>query len=141
MKRKLSVAFVLTILLVLLVIGALAAVLLSGKDFVDTVLAPKAAENQSDRWTQAEIQDILRIGNEHGLTLEEETVRRLQQEDRYWKEELMRLYAKLELGFYPGTWSLEDQVWYDQMLVDTGIQGGPPARTPRGERDVPGGGG
>ena len=117
MKKKVSVALVLAIVLALLTIGALAA-LLGSKEFVGNVLAPKAAINASDKWTQEEVQEILRIAEENGIALSDENLARLQSGDGYFKEELMRLFAKVDLGFYPSTWSLEDQAWYDQFLVD-----------------------
>ncbi|HML49621.1 MAG TPA: hypothetical protein PKE04_23035, partial [Clostridia bacterium] len=120
MKKKVSVALVLAIVLALLTIGALAA-LLGSKEFVGNVLAPKAAINASDKWTREEVREILRIAEENGIALSEENLARLQSEDGYFKEELMRLFAKVDLGFYPSTWSLEDQAWYDQLLVDCGL--------------------
>ncbi len=120
-KKKLSLGLILALALTLLVIGALAAVLLAHKEFVDEVLAPKASENASDMWTQEEMNDILRTALENGVTLSEDVIKRLEKADAGYKEEIMRAFVKEELGFYPSTWSIEDQAWYDQLLVDCGL--------------------
>jgi hypothetical protein len=120
MKKKLSVGLVLAIVLMLITVTVLAAALLSGKDFVQEVLHPKAQENQSQSWTEEEVAEILRIAGENGLSLSEEQQARLLDGGGYNKEELMRLFVKLDLGFYPSTWPIEDQAWYDQIQVDIG---------------------
>ena len=126
-KRKLSVGFVITCLLILLAAGALAAVLLGGREFVDQILAPKAAETASDSFTQEEIADILRIAAENGLTLSDEDMYCLNHLDEtgYFKEELMRRFVKTEYGFYPDAWPIEVQHWYEEMLIAAGLQEGP----------------
>ena len=122
MKRsKLSVGFILVIVFSLMAVSALAAVILGGKDFVDQVMAPKAAETQSEKYTRDEVQEILRIAKENNLTLSDDIIETLNRtEDGYWKEELMRLFVKTEYGFYPAAWPIEVQHWYEQMLKTVG---------------------
>ncbi len=121
MKKKVSLGLVLALALTLIVIGALAAVILTNKDFVNNVLSPKALENTSDSWSQQEMDDILRTADS-GVALDREALKRIQGKGAQYKEEVMRLFAKAQLGFYPSTWSIEDQAWYDQMLVDSGLK-------------------
>ena len=33
----------------------------------------------------------------------------------------MRVFAKNDLGLYPASWSIEDQAWYDALLVECGL--------------------
>ncbi len=120
-KKKLSMGLILALTLMLIVIGALAAVILTHKEFVDQVLSPKASESTSESWTQEEMDQILRIAKENGVTLDEEVLAHLKSRGINYKEEVMRLFAKEELGFYPSTWSIEDQAWYNQMLVKSGL--------------------
>ena len=120
-KKKLSVGLVFMIVMILVVVTALAAVLLSGKAFVQDVLGPKAQENQSQSWTEEEVAEILRIAGENGLFLSDAQQAQLLEGGGYYKEELMRLFVKLDLGFHLTTWSIEDQAWYSQMLVDIGL--------------------
>ncbi|MBQ6257079.1 MAG: hypothetical protein IJJ60_10865, partial [Clostridia bacterium] len=77
MRRKLSVGFVLAVILCTLAAGALAAVLLGGKDFVDQIMAPKARETSSQNFTKEEIAEILRIAEENSLTLSDVDMYRL----------------------------------------------------------------
>ena len=126
MRRKLSVGFVLAVILCTLAAGALAAVLLGGKDFVDQIMAPKAAQTDSDSFTKEEIEEILRIAAENHLSLSDEDMYRLNHLDKtgYFKEELMRLFVKTEYGFYPSAWPIEVQRWYEQMLEACGLDYG-----------------
>jgi len=120
-KKKLSVGLVLAFVLLLIALGAAAAVILSGKEFAGEVLAPMSVENASARWTPGELDEILRIASENGIALPDDVLLRLQQEDGTYKEELMRVFVKLDLGFYPATWPIEDQAWYDALLVECGL--------------------
>lgn len=120
-KRRVSLALILAIVLILVAVTAVATVLLGGREFVQEVMQPKAQENDSDRWSEEDVQEILRIAQENGLSLDEAQQARLLSMGGYYKEELMRLFMKLDLGKYPSTWSIEDQAWYGQMLVDIGM--------------------
>ncbi len=122
-KRKFSVGLALACVLALLAVTALAAVLLGGKDFVDQIMAPKAAENASDSFSQEEIAEILRIATENNLVLSDEDMYRLNHLDEtgYFKEELMRRFVKTEYGFYPDAWPIEVQHWYEEMLEACGL--------------------
>lgn len=119
---KFSVALVICMVTLLVAIGALAAVLLGGKDFTQTVVSPIASQSDSDVFTPEEIDRILRFAADNNITLDQEWMDTLNRGEGYYKEELMRALVKTELGFYPGQWSLEDQNWYDQMLVDCGLK-------------------
>lgn len=126
-KREFSVGLALACVLALLAVTALAAVLLGGKDFVDQIMAPKAAETDSFNFTKEEIAEILRIAAENNLTLSDEDMYRLNHLDEsgYDKEELMRRFVKTEYGFYPDAWPIEVQHWYEQMLKAAGLDKGP----------------
>lgn len=117
-RRIWSMGLALALALMLLAAGAVAAVLLGGKAFVNDVMAPLAGETESQSFTEEEIARILSLAAENGVTLPDSLLEKLNaQEDGYDKEELMRAFAKTELGFYPGSWSIEDQAWYGQLLV------------------------
>ncbi len=120
-KRKVSMALVMAMLLILAAVTAVAAALLSGREFVQEVMQPKAQESLSAQWSETEVQELLRIAGENGLTLSESQQALLLARGGYDKEELMRLFVKLDLGQDPGTWSIEDQAWYGQMLMDIGL--------------------
>lgn len=137
MKRKLSVGLVLAMVLALLAVGALAATLLGGKAFVDEFLAPKALDTQSDMFTAEELSEIMALAAEKGVELPEDMLNKLKhaeaRERGYYKESLLRAVAKTELGFYPSTWTIEDQAWFAQLLIACGLNEYANAVLPEGD--------
>lgn len=123
MKKKLSVSMAIALALLLVTVAAVAAVLLSGKDVVDQVIAPKAMENQDEMFTQAEVDEILAFANKQGITLEPRLMQMLSRREGYYKSELAMLFAKEALGFYPGTWDVADQHWFGEFRVKIGSIG------------------
>lgn len=122
MKRKLSVGLVFALILMLLAVSALAAVILGGKDFVDQVMAPMAkVDIQSDRFTEEEVKFILDEAEKYGIHLPDHVVARLKGHGTWeYKDELMRLFVKTEYGFYPSSWPLEVQHWYEVTMEACG---------------------
>ena len=121
MKRKLTLGMIIALTLLLIALGALAAVILTQKEFVDQVLSPKASQSTSDSFTQREMEDILRLAEENGVIIPERVLTDIKRMAVHYKEETMRLFAKAELGFYPSTWSIEDQAWYNRILLESGL--------------------
>lgn len=119
-KKKLSIALVVFALLACLAAGAIAAAL-GGVSFVQEVLAPRASQDGSERFSREEMAEILEAAKENGIELPEDALAYLERSDGEYKEELMRLFVKTDLGFYPSTWSIEAQAWYDQLLIDCGL--------------------
>ncbi|MGI6725465.1 MAG: PepSY domain-containing protein [Christensenellales bacterium] len=115
MKRKMSLALAVTLALLLVAAVALAAVILGGKDVVDQFITPLARKNDSQRFTKEEVDEVLAFAREHGIELDEISLRSIQEEGSYFKEELAMLFAKKELGFYPGAWSIADQYWFGEF--------------------------
>lgn len=125
MKSKLSVGFVLTVVLCLLAVSALAAALLSGGQFAEQIMVPKAKDTASEYYTPTEIDEILRIAKENGLRLDPEDEAYIRNMEKgYYKEELIRLFAKMEYGPQPAAWPLEVQRWYEEMLDACGLGDG-----------------
>lgn len=117
MKKKLSVSMAIALALLLVTAVAVAAVLLGGKDVVDKLIVPKAMENQEEMFTQAEVDEIIAIARKQGVELSPEYARNLSRGEGYFKEELAMLFAKQQLGFYPGTWDVADQHWFGEFRV------------------------
>ena len=115
MKRKMSLALAVTLTLLLAAAAALAAVILGGKDVVDQFITPLAQKNDSQFFTKEEVDEVLAFAREHGIELDEIHLRSIQEEGSYFKEELAMLFAKKELGFYPGAWSIADQYWFGEF--------------------------
>lgn len=121
---RLSFGLIAVLVLILVTVGAVAAVLLGGKAFTKDVVAPIAMQTDSERFSAQEVKEILRLADENGIPVPQYLRERWEKWGGEYKEELMRALVKTELGFYPGSWSLEDQNWYSQMLVECGLADG-----------------
>lgn len=51
----------------------------------------------------------------------DEILSKFETEDLVFKETLMRLFMKMELGDSPASWPVEDQAWYDELLFSYGL--------------------
>ncbi len=121
MKKKLSATLVLAVVLTVITLSALAAVLFGGKQFVEQDLAPLAQNSDSDKFTAEELDMIVKMAEEKGITIDSTVRRQLESATGTYKEELMRAFVKTELGFYPAQWSIEDQNWYDGLMYTLGL--------------------
>ena len=120
-NKKVSLALVFVLILLLTGTVAVAAVLLSGKDFVDQFLAPMSQKTEDAQWTDEELDQILSLAEDNGVEITEDIRAALKSSDPVYKEELLRLFMKIDLGFYPATWPLEEQAWYNELLVKYGL--------------------
>lgn len=120
-RKKMTVSLVLAIGLILISITALAVALFSGKDMVEQYMAPMAEETGHALWTDDELSMILEIAAEHDMALSEDLIAKLQGTSPVYKEELMRLFMKLDLGEYPAAWPLAEQAWFDELLFACGL--------------------
>ncbi len=121
-KKKLSFILVLVIVLILITVTALAISLLSGKRFIEDTLAPQSTISDEKVWTPEEIEEIRRQIKEQGIVITPEIETKLMTINPVYKEELMRSFMKMDLGYYPASWPLEEQAWYDELLVELGLK-------------------
>lgn len=106
----------------LFTVTAVAAVLLSGKDFVDHFLAHLSQQTADAQWTDEELERILSLAEENGAKITEDIRSTLESSDPVYKEELLRLFTKIDRGYSLAAWPLEEQVWYDELLVNYGLK-------------------
>lgn len=133
-KRKIPISLILAAVLALLAVTALAATLLGSKDFVSNVVAPKAKDTDSAMFTREECLEIIAQARELGITLPDDLLHRMQKsEEGYYKDEILRAIAKIDLGKYPSTWSIEDQYWLGQLLQEAGVNKYNDLRLPEGD--------
>ena len=66
-KRKLSIVLVLTIVMVLVALGALAAVLLSMRDMVEQEVVPLANQTAGESLTAIDTNRVLELAEENGI--------------------------------------------------------------------------
>lgn len=122
MKRKLSAALVLALVLCLLAAGAVAAVLLSSQELVEREVLPMALENDRSAaplmFTNEELQRIAALAQEHGITLGENTLLSLENGLELPEREVVRELAYESFGPEPMFWTLEEQYWFHQVMVE-----------------------
>ena len=121
-KKKMSTGLFFAVILMLVTVTAVAAILLSGKDFVNLFLAPMSSQTEADVWNEEELNQILVLAEENGLKINDDIRSALASSASIYKEELMRMFMKIDLGFYPATWPLEEQASYDELLVKYGLK-------------------
>lgn len=121
MRRKISIGLVVVVFLILT--GAVAlAVYWSARDFVQQVIAPLSQNTDQSTWTSEEVERVIQLAQENGIEVSPEMREGLHKDASVFKEELMRQFVKLDYGFYPASWPVEEQAWYDELLVEYGLK-------------------
>lgn len=121
-KKRFSMGFVLVVVLMLLAVTALAVALLSGKQAVEEILVPIATQSQEEVWTHDELDMISRQLADQGFTVTDDIQQKLSATDPIYKEHLLRLFMKMDYGEILASWPLEEQAWYDELLVELGLK-------------------
>lgn len=117
-KKKLSLALVLTIVLVLLSAAALAAVLLGGREVVDKIIEPMAMKKTDTLlFTSEEVEEIIKKAEEHGVILKEDVLNKIRKSGSYYKEELAMAFSREAFGGNFYTWDVADQLWFEQFWM------------------------
>ena len=127
-KRKLTVGLVFAMVLVLMTAAAVAAILLTRKEIVEQVAVPLAVENDGElgvksSYSAEELAELVRTLNENGITLEENStiMQALKTGEEFYEEEAIMEICKQAFGGNLGTWTLEEQDWFNKMMADIGF--------------------
>ena len=83
------------------------------------MIVPATIRQESDRFTQEEADEIIRIARENGIELTQPMLDGL---SSMYKETWILQFMKLDYGFYPAAWPLEEQAWLDAQLVSCGLR-------------------
>ena len=121
-RKKVSLGLVIALILMLLAATAVALVAWNGKDMVHRVLAPMVQDTSDETWSAEEINMILQMADKNGIELPKGIEGRIRQSNPVYKEELMRLLMKADYGESPALWPIEEQAWYDELLVQVGLR-------------------
>ncbi len=125
-KKRLSVGLVLTIVLVLIAVSALAVALLSAREIVEKEVLPMATGNDAgglnEDFTYEELQKIVKLAEENGIALEGNIKERLEAGQGYYEQETIMALAKSEFGPYPAGWTLEQQYWFEEVMIAIGFK-------------------
>ena len=128
-KKKLSTGLVLAIVLVLLVAASVAVTLLTHQEVLEQVAVPLAVENDAgagvnESFDAEQLAELVRSLNENGITLEENNriMQALQNGQGYYEEEVIMEICRQAFGGYFYTWTLEEQDWFERLMVKIGFR-------------------
>lgn len=103
-RRRLTAGWVLALALMLLAVGAVAAVLLTHTEIIERFAVPMALENDAgavnESYSHEELAEIIAVLSENGITLEEDTqiMRALESGQGYWEEETLMAICREAFG-------------------------------------------
>lgn len=128
-KRKLTTGLVLTIVLVLATLTAVAVGLLTGTQIIEQFAVPMALQNDSEDFRQEsfdneELAQLVQVLEENGITLEEDSdvLKALKNGQSYWEEETLMEICRLAFDGLFYEWSVEEKHWFDEMTVKIGFK-------------------
>lgn len=128
MRKKISVALVIALVVMALAAGAVAATLLNLFDLVEQEVVPLAKQNDetvkvNEQFTPEELAHIVQVAEENGITLgENSSIRKaLEKGESYWEEETIMELCKQAWGFYPSRWTIAQQHWWGETMVAIGF--------------------
>lgn len=140
-RRKLTAGWALALALMLLAVGAAAAVLLTHTEIVERFAVPMALENDAgavnESYSHEELAEIIAVLSENGITLDEDAriMQAMENGQGYWEEETLMAICREAFGGVFYTWSIEEKHWFETMTVRIGFKKRNPYRVP-GEGDM-----
>ena len=127
MKKKLSAGLILAIVLVLSAAAALAAAPLSFREILEQAAVPLATGNDTGAaanpvFSAGELAELVRSLEENGITLDanNQVTRTLERGRGEFEEEALMEICREAFGGNFYTWTLEEQDWYQQLMVKIG---------------------
>ena len=121
MFQPLKRGLILALTLALLLTGAAAGEASDAKAFLERVLLPAAMVNASEQFTPEELQAIKLQAGELGYPLTETLAQHLDSPFGAYKVDILRAAMADSMGMERTTWPLEDQIWFEDMLVKAGL--------------------
>ena len=118
------IAIVLTVVLLMMAVTALAIALLSMRNIVEDYAVPIGQETDFSRFTASETELLLQLAEENGIEFSSDvqayadSVR--ENGDGYFKDELIYNLAQTEFGRDMRQWSQDEQQWFSAALQATG---------------------
>ena len=136
-KKKFSAGLILAIIMILIAAVALAVTLLTHQEIVEQVAVPLAVDNDAgvgvnNTYNAEELAELVRSLNENGITLEENNriMQALQNGQGYYEEETIMEICRQAFGGNYYTWTLEQQDWYEKLMVQIGFHESHQTRMP-----------
>jgi hypothetical protein len=129
-KKRLSVAMVLAIVMLLVAATALAVALLSPKEIVEQVAVPMAQENDEgevlqEYYSHEQLAKLIQALGENGFTLDENTtiMQAFRSGQGYCEEEALYEICREAFGSNFDAWSIEQKYWYETISAEIGFSG------------------
>lgn len=127
-KKKISVGFVLLMIIVMSAAAALAWTI--SHQYFEDVARLQSASGYYDQWCLEDKQTMVALMQKHGLITEAEASALVTEEaidafmtERYGADDALGLWSMLETELGPiQDWSLEDKAWYSEMQIASGLQ-------------------
>lgn len=121
MKKRLSLGLVLVIALVLLVAGAVAAVLLTPQQVVEEDIIPMAQNNDgvlnNPNFSHEELLQVLDILKEQGITISDAHIAKaLENNEGYYEDEVIMAICREAFGGLYAYWTVEQRHWFGEMM-------------------------
>ena len=144
-KKKISAGLIFAIVLMLAMVTAVAAVLLTHTEIIEQFAVPMAQRNDTDAYTQEsytheELVQLIHTLNENGISLDEDStiMKALKNGQGYWEEEVLMAICREAFDGNFSTWSIEEKHWFENMTVQIGFKEKNPYRVPgQGDMTVP----
>lgn len=128
-KKKLSLAMILCILLMLASLTAIAAaVVLSGQEVVEQTAVPLAKQNDgavrpNGVYSHEELRQVLQTAADNGIVVEDASIMEaLARGEGYYEEEVIMAICREAFGGLAYEWTVEERYWYEQMMVEIGFR-------------------
>ena len=128
MKKKLSAGLILAIVLVLAAAAALASAPLNFREILEQAAVPLATGNDTGAaanpiYSADELAELVRTLEENGIILGEnnQVMQVLKRQEGYYEEETLMEICCEAFGGYFYTWTLEEQDWFEQLMVKIGF--------------------
>lgn len=124
-RRKLPAGIAMAMMVMMITVGSVAAVLLSGREIVDEHAIPLAQLVEGESYTVEQTKELIALAQQNGIELSENAKNSidkfLAQGEGYYKEEMIMAIAKAEFGENPSVWTLEQQKWFGDACVAIGF--------------------
>ena len=128
MHRKLHLGVILTLVLMLLTVTAVAAVILGGMELIEQEAVPLAQGNDGavrlvDEFSYEELRALITAAAENGIILDDSThtMRALRSGEGYYEEEtIMDICREIFGGMYY-EWTVEQRHWFGEIMIAIGF--------------------
>ena len=122
-KTRISLAFAIMIALLILAIGAAAAVLLSAREVIEQQALPMAMENDTDArrvesYTHEQLVALVKAAHENGIDLDETSgiMRAFRTGEGYWEDEAIMEICREAFGGTIEEWAYQDKYWFLNLM-------------------------